>query len=195
MSNPAIASTGTGAATPQGLAASRRAAHVDVDGLGARRVADRKLPQLLVAPADHARRRHLCRGNPGDLQSRRLALGASGSAQSAGRPRLARPCRKRDARGQEMRSAEGSGRIHARTSTNGKSKPSISIRERPRDEGRAPPLECEPKTRPDAHAHFLKTPHSPCRRRGRGWRLSLRTLPASQSGPPAQASRTADAAA
>ena len=37
-----------------GAAAPRRAAHVDVDGVGARRVADGELPQLLDAPAGHA---------------------------------------------------------------------------------------------------------------------------------------------
>ena len=44
----------TAAAHAAGPPASRRAAHVDVDGLGARRLADGKLPQLLDAAANDA---------------------------------------------------------------------------------------------------------------------------------------------
>ena len=54
----------------------------------------------------------------------------AGAAQSALRPRLARACGKRDARGQEMRPAAGSSRNTCRFSINGRSKRSISIRER-----------------------------------------------------------------
>ena len=51
---PTAAPTQTAAATPQGNAAPRRPAHVDVDGVGARCVADGELPQLLDAPTRHA---------------------------------------------------------------------------------------------------------------------------------------------
>ena len=60
------------------------------------------------------------------------------SAQSADRSGLARACGKRNARGPEVRPAEGPCRIHALISNNGRSRPSISIRERPKDDGHIP---------------------------------------------------------
>ena len=74
-STPAVAPTLDGFHHAPGAAASRRAAHVAFAGLGARRVADGELPQLLDAPAGHAGRRHLRRANQGDLQPRRFAFG------------------------------------------------------------------------------------------------------------------------
>ena len=96
-----------------GPAAPRRAAHVRIDGLGARRMADRELPELLVASSGHARGRRLRRGNQGGLQSRRFAFRATDSIEPANRPSLEGARGKRHARRTEMRSAACSTRICA----------------------------------------------------------------------------------
>ena len=70
-----------------GPAASRRAAHVDLDGLSARRVADRALPQLLDAAADDARGRRLRRPDQGGAQRRRITVGAASTSSTRRRTR------------------------------------------------------------------------------------------------------------
>ena len=127
-----------------GPSPSRRAAHVGVDGLGARRLADGELPQLLDAAAGHARRRRLRRADQGRLQSRRhRCRHARFSSIRRPIPPGGRMPRARCARsGNAIRCTFP--RSTRPISRSGRSRPSTSIRAKPKAE---PAAKAEDETR------------------------------------------------
>ena len=135
--------------------------------------------------------------NPdGSLSGRPVLL------ESAERPGLARACGKRDARGPEMRPAEGSGRIHALFRTmEGRNHPFRSARDPGMTSAATAAPSCSargrhPKTRVDRNAYFTKAYRGAHSRRDRGCRLRwLRAPVASPSVPRGGGSQTVCAAA